>query len=79
VVTGGHLRGNDIYYDGSVKVFQGELLETENTHGSGCTYSAAITAYLVKGNSLKDAIKKAGIFTRNSIKNGENGTLNQFW
>ncbi|MDD1763188.1 MAG: hydroxymethylpyrimidine/phosphomethylpyrimidine kinase, partial [Methanobacteriaceae archaeon] len=79
VVTGGHLKGNDVYYDGSVEVFKGELLETENTHGSGCTYSAAITAYLVKGNSLKDSIKKAGIFTKNSIKHGGNGTLNQFW
>lgn len=79
VVTGGHLNGNDLYYDGNLVVYEGELIESANTHGSGCTYSAAITAYLVKGYSLKVAVEKAGIFTKKSIKHGVRGTLNQFW
>lgn len=79
VVTGGHLRGNDMLYNGSVKVIEGELVETDNLHGSGCTYSAACTAYLLKGCKLEEAVLNAGIFTRKSIENGLKGTLNQFW
>lgn len=79
VVTGGHLKGNDILFNGSIKVLDGELLETENIHGSGCTFSAATTAYLLKGHNMEESVNKAGEFTRNSIKNGLKGTLNQFW
>ena len=79
VVTGGHLRGNDMLYNGSVKVIEGELVETDNLHGSGCTYSAACTAYLLKGCKLEEAVLNAGIFTRKSIENGLKGTLNHFW
>lgn len=79
VVTGGHLNGNDVLFNGSIKVLEGELLENENVHGSGCTYSAAATVYLLKGYPFDEALLKAGEFTRNSIKNGFKGTLNQFW
>lgn len=79
VVTGGHLNGTDVLFNGSLKVIEGELLETENTHGSGCTYSAACTVYLLKGYELEEAVNKAGEFTRESIRNGFKGTLNQFW
>ncbi len=79
VVTGGHLKGNDVFYDGNIHILTGELMESQNTHGSGCTYSAATTAYLYKGCNLKEALIKAGEFTRNSIKQGYKGTLNQFW
>lgn len=79
VVTGGHLKGNDVLYNGSIKVIEGELMETDNVHGSGCTYSAACTSYLIKGCKLEEAVINAGIFTRKSIKNGLKGTLNQFW
>ncbi|MEN4017861.1 MAG: bifunctional hydroxymethylpyrimidine kinase/phosphomethylpyrimidine kinase [Methanobacterium sp.] len=79
VVTGGHLEGNDVLFDGSVKVIEGELLESKNTHGSGCTYSSAVVANLLKGESLENAVKYAGEFTRKSIEYGGRGTLNQFW
>jgi len=78
VVTGGHLEGNDVLFDGSIKVIEGELLKSKNTHGSGCTYSSAVTANLLKGESLENAVKYAGEFTRRSIKYGMKGTLNQF-
>ncbi|MGB9937184.1 MAG: bifunctional hydroxymethylpyrimidine kinase/phosphomethylpyrimidine kinase [Methanobacterium sp.] len=77
VVTGGHLEGNDVLFDGSIKVIEGELIESSNTHGSGCTYSSAVTSFLVKGNNLENAIKKAGKFTKESIQYGLKGTLNQ--
>ena len=36
VITGGHLDGNDVLYDGSIEIIEGELIESENVHGSGC-------------------------------------------
>ena len=79
VVTGGHLEGTDIFFDGSIKVIKGELVESNNTHGSGCTYSSAIVASLVKGDNMETAVKKAGKFVKESIEHGNRGTLNQFW
>ena len=79
VVTGGHLEGTDVLFDGSIKVMEGELVESDNTHGSGCTYSSAITASLVKGDNIETAVKQAGKFVKESIKHGSKGTLNQFW
>ncbi|MDI6643507.1 MAG: bifunctional hydroxymethylpyrimidine kinase/phosphomethylpyrimidine kinase [Methanobacteriaceae archaeon] len=79
VITGGHLKGNDIYYDGDIKVIEGEMIKSKNTHGSGCTYSAAITAYLIKGFNIEESIIKAGEFVTESIRNGYKGTLNQYW
>ena len=79
VVTGGHLNGNDVLFNGSIKVIEGELIESKNVHGSGCTYSSAVTAYLIKGKDLENAVQKAGDFTRKSIKYGTHGTLNQLY
>lgn len=79
VVTGGHLEGNDVLFDGSIKIIEGELIQSKNTHGSGCTYSAAIVAFLLKGYKYENAVSKAGEFTRKSIKHGLKGTLNQFF
>lgn len=79
VVTGGHLEGTDVLFDGSIKVIESELIESENTHGSGCTYSSAIVASLVKEKNLETAVKNAGKFVRESIRYGSKGTLNQFW
>ena len=79
VVTGGHLEGTDVLFDGSIKVIEGELIESENTHGGGCTYSSAIVASLVKGENLETAAKQAKDFVKKSIEYGSRGTLNQFW
>lgn len=79
VVTGGHLEGTDVLFDGSIKVINGELVESDNLHGSGCTYSSAVVASLVKGGNIETAVKQAGEFVKESIKYGSKGTLNQFW
>jgi len=84
VVTGGHLDGRDIFYenssnDNSLNFIEGEIIKTSNTHGSGCTYSAAVTAYLARGISMVESLKKASYFTKKAIENGEYGTLNQMW
>ena len=84
VVTGGHMNGRDIFYQSSLNenslgFIEGEILKSNNTHGSGCTYSAAVTAYLVKGLSLVESLKQASYFTKKAIENGSHGTLNQMW
>lgn len=76
MITGGHLQGNNIInIDGEITVKKQELLESENLHGSGCNFSAAITAYLTKKDDLKIAIFKALDYTSESIRNGNYGTL----
>ena len=79
VVTGGHLNGRDIFYQRSIHLIEGEILESINTHGSGCTYSAAVTAYLSHGKKLDESLAKASYFTKKAIENGAHGTLNQMW
>jgi hydroxymethylpyrimidine/phosphomethylpyrimidine kinase len=79
VVTGGHLDGSDIFYENSLKKIIGKKLDSINTHGSGCTYSAAATAYMVKGLTIEESVRKASYFTKKAIVNGSHGTLNQYW
>ncbi len=71
LLKGGHLdsgdRVVDILYDGAVRAFRGLRLETRNTHGTGCTLSAAITAQLAKGESLHAAVRTSIDFVHNAI------------
>lgn len=76
IITGGHLNGiNTINIDGSTSIFKQKLLKTDNLHGSGCNFSAAIVSYLSQENDLKTSILKASDYTYESIKNGKYGTL----
>ncbi|MBI5849204.1 MAG: bifunctional hydroxymethylpyrimidine kinase/phosphomethylpyrimidine kinase [Nitrospirae bacterium] len=63
VITGGHLENLavDVIYDGSFHYLTAEKRPGE-FHGTGCTFSAAITAYLAQGSSRLDAVKKAKRF-----------------
>ena len=78
IVTGGHLNGENVLFNGTIKIIKGELIESLNIHGTGCSYSAAITAGLAQGINLLQSIKMAGEFVKESVINGEWGTLNQF-
>ena len=76
IITGGHLNGiNTINIDGSTSIFKQKLLKTDNLHGSGCNFSAAIVSYLSQKNDLKTSILKASDYSYESIKNGKYGTL----
>lgn len=56
----GDLRGIDIWFDGDkLEVLTCQQVETKNTHGTGCTLSAAIAANLAKGNNLWSAVQQA--------------------
>lgn len=71
VVKGGHMSGThatDIVFDGQVfKKVRSERFETGNTHGTGCTFSSAIAAYLARGESFFPAIEKAKRYITGAI------------
>ncbi|MFQ5691751.1 MAG: bifunctional hydroxymethylpyrimidine kinase/phosphomethylpyrimidine kinase [Nitrospinota bacterium] len=76
LVKGGHLRGEavDLLYDGSdFTEFRSARIDTRNTHGTGCTLSAAITARLAQGRSLKDAVRGAKDFITDAIRSAPTG------
>jgi hydroxymethylpyrimidine/phosphomethylpyrimidine kinase len=71
VVKGGHLEGDalDILFDGtSFEQFTVERFDTKHTHGTGCTFSAAITAELSKGKSVAEAVATAKEFITCAIQ-----------
>lgn len=74
LVKGGHLPGNemtDILYDGTeIYRFSAEKIQNNHTHGSGCSYAAAITANLARGLSPLEAVKKAKDFITAAIAHG---------
>src|SRR3972149_5867788 len=58
VIKGGHRKGPavDLFYDGKkFTALNAPRIRTKNTHGTGCTFSAAIAAYLAKGEKLESA------------------------
>ncbi|MFH7028116.1 MAG: bifunctional hydroxymethylpyrimidine kinase/phosphomethylpyrimidine kinase [Heteroscytonema crispum UTEX LB 1556] len=56
----GNLRGVDIWFDGQkLEIFTTKQVDTKNTHGTGCTLSAAIAANLAKGSNLLTAVQQA--------------------
>jgi len=72
LVKGGHLlqqRGCDLLFDGeTATVLKGEFIETQNTHGTGCTYSAAIAAHLAHGKPLGRAVESAKNYVTEAIR-----------
>jgi hydroxymethylpyrimidine kinase/phosphomethylpyrimidine kinase len=54
-------------YDGDIRTFRAQRLDTTSTHGTGCTLSAAITAQLAKGESLHAAVRSAIDYVHNAI------------
>jgi len=71
LVKGGHLRGDNavdlLFHHGELTEFSAPFVRGVETHGTGCTYSAAITAGLACGFSLEPAIKQAKKFVTESI------------
>ncbi len=81
IVTGGHLNGTDVVYNGEFEVLRGSLIEG-GTHGAGCTFSAAVTAFIAKGYDVPHSAKMAKAFVTEGIRKGDRfgagvGTVNQ--
>lgn len=71
LVKGGRLEGpaTDVLYDGAqFYILESPRIDTIHTNGAGCTYSAAITAELAKGQSVPDAVEKAKKFITAAIR-----------
>lgn len=71
LIKGGHRRGEAadlLFEEGEFHTFVSPRIETNHTHGTGCTYSAAITAGLAKGKTLFDAVGSAKKFITEAIR-----------
>ena len=71
LLKGGHLQGDDaidlLFHKGKLRTFSAPFARGVATHGTGCTYSAAITAGLASGLSLEHAVQRAKKFVTQSI------------
>jgi hydroxymethylpyrimidine/phosphomethylpyrimidine kinase len=72
VLKGGHATGaysEDLLFDGeSFTRLSARRVMTDNTHGTGCTFAAAITAMLARGTSLHEAVQVAKDFVTRAIE-----------
>ncbi len=88
LVKGGHLsedKATDVLYcDGDWTFYEAERIDTKNTHGTGCTYSAAIATHLGQGKDLNSAILEAKVYITKAIEHALNigeghGPTNHFY
>lgn len=87
VIKGGHYLGSalDVFYDGKEFThFDTQRIDTKNTHGTGCTFSSAITALLAKGFNTAKAVDLAKKYVTGAIKYSlelgkGNGPTNHFY
>jgi hydroxymethylpyrimidine/phosphomethylpyrimidine kinase len=88
LVKGGHLRqvrqAVDIFFDGETELLlEAPFVRGVSTHGTGCTYSAAITAHLARGQSLARSVELAKEYITQAIAQsyriGQHRALNCFW
>ena len=88
LIKGGHFHSPDILdllYDGHRFVeFRAERLTGPSRHGTGCTFSAALTARLALGDALAEAVPKAQEYVAGAMREARDfgqgqGILNHFW
>jgi hydroxymethylpyrimidine/phosphomethylpyrimidine kinase len=88
VIKGGHFPVDDILdllYDGTrFTEFRHQRVPGRHTHGTGCTFAAAITAHLALGRTLAEAIPRAQRYVAGAIRHAPNigagaGPVNHFW
>jgi hydroxymethylpyrimidine/phosphomethylpyrimidine kinase len=87
LIKGGHLPGPPIdrLWDGERMLeFPGERVETTSTHGTGCTFSAAITAHLARGVSESEAVRLAKDYVIEAMHRAQaigsgHGPLHHLW
>ncbi len=72
IVKGGHMeKAVDVLFDGvEMTVLGGDHVKSENTHGSGCTFAAAIAAQLACGHPLAEAAMLAKAYVTKAIESG---------
>ena len=78
LLKGGHEEGDtksDILFSMSPSgvqstIFSSQTIQTRNTHGTGCTLSAALAAFIARGESINEAIAKAKSYISDAIRAG---------
>ena len=86
LVKGGHLDGAPVdvlLHDGVLQEIGGERIDTHHTHGTGCTYGAAITSRLARGEQLLEAVRGAKAWLTEALRTapgigGGVGPVNHF-
>jgi hydroxymethylpyrimidine/phosphomethylpyrimidine kinase len=87
LVKGGHGSGEEsvdlLYYQGRVRRYRALRIPTKNTHGTGCTFSAAIASELALGRDLEEAVERAKAYLTRAIAEAfelgrGHGPLNHF-
>lgn len=86
IVKGGHLKGDPVdrlFSEGIMREFTVPRIASKNTHGTGCTFAAAIAAGLAHSLSLDDAVCQAKKFVTEAIRTARpigrgHGPLNHF-
>jgi hydroxymethylpyrimidine/phosphomethylpyrimidine kinase len=89
LVKGGHAEGaadaSDLFLAGSTEEWlSAERIDTPNTHGTGCTLSAAIAAHLARGATLLEAVRAGKVFVTEAIRHALAlgagiGPVDQLW
>jgi hydroxymethylpyrimidine/phosphomethylpyrimidine kinase len=76
LIKGGHLVGDaaiDVLVHGErVRTFTHPRIDTQHTHGTGCTLSAAITALLARGRELDTAVEQSIEWVHRAIRTAPN-------
>jgi len=91
LLKGGHLAGDEkhdclLLRNQDPVIFSHPTIRTDNTHGTGCTLSSAIAAYLALGEELTEAVRKATDYLFQALQTGSdvqighgNGPVNHFF
>jgi hydroxymethylpyrimidine/phosphomethylpyrimidine kinase len=81
LIKGGHLKEDtapDVLFDpeqGKTQWFEASRIHTRNTHGTGCSLSSAIAAFLAKGFTMHEAIQKAKKYISLALQAGSQQTI----
>ncbi|HXV64608.1 MAG TPA: bifunctional hydroxymethylpyrimidine kinase/phosphomethylpyrimidine kinase [Vicinamibacteria bacterium] len=74
LVKGGHGRGDEavdwLYHEGRFRSYRARRVTSRNTHGTGCTFSAAIAAQLARGRDLESAVEVAKGYLTAALASG---------
>ena len=75
LLKGGHGAGqvamDVLAHGGDLDVFEAPRLETKNTHGTGCTLSAALACFLAQGKDLKAAVGEAKSYITKALEHAD--------
>lgn len=82
LIKGGHSSGNysiDLLYTGKGEKhrFLAQKIDSTNTHGTGCTLSAAIASFLARGLTLEMAVERSKKYLTNAISHGKGMKIGQ--